>query len=153
MGREAQSRELLDRIATAMRTGVASQRTAEMHLASFAFSEQPAGDRSGRAAVAGELPVDWRYFVLRALRTVSEPETVLLLEGVRGSGRPLDELVGLFERTSQDRLATADRVRQLAAAGLVGRDLESDRVSLTPLGTALLDLVTELELMAQGGPR
>lgn len=148
MPSEAQSEALVDRLATAIRTGVETQRTAELRLASFAFSERPLGDRPGRVALTGEAPVDWRYFVLRALATVGEPETVLLLDAVRGDGRPLDELVGLFERASEDRLATADRVRRLAAAGLVGRELESDRVSLTPLGEALLELVAELERRA-----
>ena len=53
--------------------------------------------------------------------------------------------MGTVEPAMHDRLVAADRVGRLASAGLVGRELESDRVALTPLGEALLDLVADLE--------
>jgi hypothetical protein len=47
-----------------------------------------------------------------------------------------------------DRVALAARVGALAAAGLVGRELESDRVTATPLGEAVLDLIDDIERRA-----
>ena len=149
----ASSEAILDRLATALRTRVDAQRTAEMRLASFAFSEQPASGRTDVTSAAGDTPIDWRYYVLRALRVIAEPDSVQLLDDVRGDGRPLDELVRLFEPAAHDRLAVGDRVGRLAAVGLVGRELASDRVSLTPLGEALLDLLADLERRAGAGPR
>jgi len=149
----ASSEAILDRLATALRTRVDAQRTAEMRLASFAFSEQPASGRTDVTSSAGDTPIDWRYYVLRALRVIAEPDSVQLLDDVRGDGRPLDELVRLFEPAARDRLAVGDRVGRLAAVGLVGRELASDRVSLTPLGEALLDLLADLERRAGARPR
>lgn len=143
---------LLERLATAVRTRVDARQAAEMRLASFAFDERPANDRSGWTAVADEAPVDWRYFVLRALGALGDPDTVRVLDALRGEDRPLEALMGTTEPAVRDRLAAGDRVGGLASAGLVGRELESDRVSLTPLGEALLDLVAALERRA-GAPQ
>ena len=149
----ASSEAILDRLATALRTRVDAQRTAEMRLASFAFSEQPASGRADVTPEATDVAIDWRYYVLRALRVIAEPDSVQLLDDVRGDGRPLDELVRLFEPAARDRLAVGDRVGRLAAVGLLGRELASDRVSLTPLGEALLDLLADLERRAGARPR
>jgi hypothetical protein len=78
---------------------------------------------------------------------------VRILDALRGDGLPLEMLTGTIEPAVPDRLVAADRVGALASAGLVGRDLESDRVALTPLGAALLDLVAELEHRAAARPR
>lgn len=139
---------LLERLATAVRTRVAARQAAEMRLASFAFHEPPPSDRSGRVPVAGETAVDWRYFVLRALAVMADPDVVRLLAALRDKDRTLDELTGMLEPGERDRLAAGDRVAGLASAGLVGRELESDRVALTPLGEALLDLVADLACRA-----
>ena len=144
---------LLERLAAAVRTRVGARQAAEVRLASFAFSEQVAGDRSGWAAGADEAPVDRRYFVLRALGALGDPDTVRVLDALRGDDRPLEELMGMIEPAVLDRLAAGDRVGGLASAGLVGRELETDRVSLTSLGEALLDLVADLERRAGASPR
>lgn len=144
---------LLERFATAIRTRVGARQAAEMQLASFAFSERPTSDRAGWTAVADEAPVEWRYFVLRALGALGDPDTVRVLDALRGEDRPLAELMGAIEPAVRDRLAAGDRVGGLASAGLVGRELESDRVSLTPLGEALLDLVAVLERRAGASQR
>lgn len=144
---------LLERLATAVRTRVGSRQAAEMRLASFAFHEQPASGRTAWTAGADEAPVDLRYFVLRALGALGDPDTVRVLDALRGDDRPLEELMGMIEPAVLDRLAAGDRVGGLASAGLVGRELETDRVSLTPLGQALLDLVADLERRAGASPR
>lgn len=149
----ASSDALLDRLATALRTRVDAQRTAETRLASFVFTEQPTNGRADVRPEAADAAIDWRYYVLRALRVIAEPDSVRLLDNVRGEGQPFDALVRLFEPTARDRLAVGDRVGRLAAVGLVGRELASDRVSLTPLGEALLDLLADLERRAGAGPR
>ena len=135
---------LLERLATAVRTRVAARQAAERRLASFAFHEPSPSDRSGRVSVPDETPVDWRYFMLRALGVLGDPDAVRVLAALREKDRTLDELTGMLEPGERDRLAAGDRVGVLASAGLVGRELESDRVALTPLGEALLDLVADL---------
>jgi len=139
---------VMDRLAAAIRTRVDARLAAEARLASFAFSEQPAAGRSPSTALADDVPVDWRYFVLRAIGALGDPDSVRILDALRGDGLPLETLMGAIEPVAHDRLVAADRVGALASAGLVGRELESDRVTLTPLGAALLDLVADLERRA-----
>lgn len=133
--------ELIGRLAGALRARVEAQRRAEDRLASFAFTEEPATGRSDPLGWGGRATVDWSYFATGALRIVGEPGTLRLLGLLRGNGLPLDELAPLIGSGEPDRLAVADRVGALTSGGLVVRELESDRITLTPLGTALLDLV------------
>jgi len=49
---------------------------------------------------------------------------------------------GVLGLEAGDRVALAARVGVLAAAGLVGRDLEGDRVFLTELGEAALGVAS-----------
>jgi hypothetical protein len=144
---------VLERLAAAVRTRVRARHEAEMRLASFAFDERPASDRSSWNPLADEATVDWRYFVLRALGAVGDADTVRVLDALRGEGSPFEELMGVIDPAAGDRLAAGDRVGDLASAGLVGRDLESDRVTLMPLGEALLDLVAELERRTRASQR
>jgi hypothetical protein len=146
--------ELLDRLAAAVAARVRGRRTAEERLGAFAFHEEPANGRPERIDAAppstadervpGSAPVDWRYFIVRALGALDDHDAIRILEALPPDGRPVDELVGVLEPAVPDRVAAADRVGRLAAAGLVGRDLESDRVSLLPLGEVLLELVADI---------
>lgn len=158
-GLEIAADELLDRLAAAIAARVRGRRTAEERLGAFAFHEEPSSGRPGgiagvaqpttSGAVPGSAAVDWRYFVVRALGVVADPELLRILEAIPPGGRPFDELVGLVVPAVPDRVAAADRVGRLAAGGLVGRDLESDRVSLLPLGVALLEVVADVARRAE----
>jgi hypothetical protein len=148
--------ELVGRVAAALRARVEAQHRAEERLASFAFTETaPAGgrhDAGDRARDAAEpAGTDWLYFLLRSLRLLGEPDTVRLLRRLREGGRQLSDVAALAGSGRADRLAAADRVGELAAAGFVVRELESDVVVLAPLGAALLELVDEVERRAGEG--
>jgi hypothetical protein len=138
---------LLDRLGEAIRGRVDSRLAAETRLASFAFGESPSTPPSGPPEAAA---TDWQYFTTRALAAVAEPDAFPILEALRGDGLPLPSLERLVSPLGRDRLAVADRIGDLAAAGLVGRELESDIVALTPLGEALLGLIDEISTRARG---
>ena len=154
---------LLDRLAAAVAARVRGRRMAEERLGSFAFHEEPTDSRrkagpSGASLQAGPpvpdpAPVDWRYFVVRALGALDDRDALAILEALPPDGRPFGELVDLGQAAVPDRVAAADRVGRLAAAGLVGRDLESDRVSLLPLGEILLELVADVSRRAAAADR
>ena len=155
--------ELLDLLAAAVAARVRGRQVAEERLGAFAFHEGPRNGRPDETApadgsTAGEpVPdpsaIDWRYFVLRALGVLDDPDAVRILEALEPEGRPLDGLVGLIAPDVPDRLTAADRIGRLAAAGLVARDLESDRVSLLPLGAILLELVRDVARRASQAAR
>lgn len=144
---------LLERLAEAVRMRVAGRLAAETRLASFAFAERAAADRSGWPSEGPVDPPDLGYFVRCALGALGDPDTVRILDALRSDDRPLGALMAAIAPAIRDRLVASDRIGGLASAGLVGRDLESDRVALTPLGMALLDLVADLERRAQVPPR
>jgi len=130
---------LLDAVARGIRRRVEEQARAEERLARFVFREgEPVAPTPGGATAS-----DWRYFVARTLREAGEPGTLALLERIGPDGRRLAELAD-GPPGSTDRSALADRVGRLSQAGLLGRELETDRVTLTPLGEALLALADEL---------
>ena len=145
--------DLVGQVAASLRARVDAQRLAEDRLASFAFSEEPVTRRPAPPGEEVQAGVDWSYFALQAMRVLSEPTTVTILERLRGEGRLLDELVGLVGTGMTDRLSAGDRIGGLASAGLAARELESDRVTLTPLGEALLELVAEIARRAAAGRR
>ena len=146
------SDELLERIAAALYLRVQAQRRAEERLASFAFHERPMVDSGATPGV--ESGIDWVYFVTRALRLVGDPAVLRLLEALRDGGLALEALAGptasgptasgTSASGTTDRVALSDQLGGLATAGLVVRELESNRVSLAPLGEALLDLVADV---------
>lgn len=113
------------------------QASAEERLTSFAFHE-------GQPPI--ELPAPTSQAALRRwlLATVADPEVAACLRDIEGDGRSVAELAaeGAFGLEPGDRVALAARVGVLAAAGLVGRDLEGDRVHLTALGRAALTVAT-----------
>jgi hypothetical protein len=136
--------ELVDALAVGLRQRVLEQRRAAERLADFAFTEGPL--ERDRGATDG--PTDWRYFVTRTLAAAGQPATIALLEALADGDRPLAELAGPGDAGARDPLALADRVGGLSAAGLVDRELVSDRVALTGLGRAVLELVREWETRA-----
>jgi hypothetical protein len=127
---------LLAAVAATLGRRVREQRGAEERLAAFAFHETTAA--AGVSEAADEA-IDWDHYLARTLRSAGEPGVLALLRRLRDGERRLAEL-------GADRLATADRVGALATAGLVAREFDGDRVSLAPLGEALLALVEALEV-------
>ena len=146
---------LLEALAAGLRRRVAEQRRAEERLADFAFREAaPAGGGAAAAAPRPGAPAGttaWRSYLLRTLRSAGEAETLALLETLRDGPRPLAGLAA-GQPWAGDRVAAADWIGGLAAAGFVSRELETDRVALAPLGAALLDLVVELERRLSAEP-
>ncbi|GAC1662791.1 MAG: hypothetical protein NVS9B8_00660 [Candidatus Limnocylindrales bacterium] len=140
---------LLERRAEAVRMRVAGRRAAEARLASFAFAERAPSDRSRWPSPGPDDSPDLGYFIRCALGALGDPDTVRILYALRAEDQALAALMGVVAPAIRDRLVASDRIGGLASAGLVGRDLESDRVALTPLGMALLDLVAELERRTQ----
>lgn len=132
---------LLDALAEGLRRRVTERGRAERRLADFVFREGSADPGEGATPSAA----DWRHFVARTLAAAGEPGTIDLLERLSAGDLPIDELSGRRTAGGGDRLATIDRIGGLASAGLVGRDLETDRVGLTDLGAAVLALVRDWE--------
>jgi hypothetical protein len=123
-----------DALDGALGAWLARQAAAEERLTSFAFRE---------GEPAPELAPPTSHDAMRRwiLRTISEPEVAGLLRLLGPDGRPLAELatLGVLGLRPHDRVALAARIGVLAAAGLVARDLERDRVVATPLGLAALE--------------
>ena len=119
----------------ALAAWLARQAVAEERLTAFAFREGlPVVDipsPSSQAALGGWI-----------LATVADPEVAAFLRLIEADGRPTADLAaaGVFGHQPGDRVALAARVGVLAASGLVARDLEEDRVTLTGLGRAALAL-------------
>jgi len=111
------------------------QAAAEERLTSFAFHE-------GLPVV--DIPTPTSHAALRGwiMATVADPHVAAFLRLVEGDGRKTVELAsgGAFGLEPGDRVALAARVGVLAASGLVSRDLEGDRVTLTELGRNSLAL-------------
>jgi hypothetical protein len=134
---------LLAGLADGLRRWVAQRGQAEERLADFVFREGP-GDPARPAL--GE--ADWRYFLSRTLAAAGEPGTLDLLESLSSGEETLQTLVRDHPAGLGGGLATVDRIGSLAAAGLAGRDLETGRVGLTGLGSALLAFAQEWERRA-----
>lgn len=139
------SAAVVDRLGTALRAHVDARRRAEEQRAAFAFTERPATAAPDDARPG---PVDWRWFVARVLRTAGEPGTLRLLEALRAGPIPTAGSASVLEPAGRDRLALAEQIGDLAAVGLVARELGRDEVSLAPLGEAVLELVTDIERRA-----
>jgi hypothetical protein len=134
----------VDRLAAALRAHLDARRRAEVQLASFAFTEQPSPATRDEA---GPDPADLRWFLARVLRAAGEPGTLRLLEALRAGPVSIDAARDL-DPAAPGRLGVVERIGDLAAAGLVARELGRDEVSLAPLGVAVLDLVSEIERCA-----
>ncbi|OGO58649.1 MAG: hypothetical protein A2Z32_03110 [Chloroflexi bacterium RBG_16_69_14] len=135
---------LLASLADGLRRRVAERGQAEARLADFVFREGSDGS-DGRAPVESR---DWRYFMSRTLAAVGEPGTLDLLDRLSSGDETLRTLARDRPAGLDGGLATVDRIGGLAAAGLVGRDLETGRVGLTVLGSAVLALAQEWERRA-----
>jgi len=141
--------DLLAGLAEGLRRRVAERGQAEARLADFVFRE--GSDGPGGSAVVE--PGEWRYFVARTLAAVGEPGTLDLLERLSSGEESVHTLAGDRSAGLAGGLAAIDRVGGLAAAGLAGRDLETGRVGLTALGSALLAFIREWERRAaEPGP-
>ncbi len=150
---------LLDAVATALRRRVGEQRLARERLAAFVFADDgPArseGSADGRSApdgppIAVEPATDWAGHLARVLRVAADPAAFELLESLRPGSRPVAH-VGAPGRGRDDPLATAAWIGDLAAAGLLSHELATDRIDLTALGGAVLDLLDEVAARAAGG--
>ena len=143
---------LLAALADGLRRRVAERGQAEARLGDFAFREGP-GPRASGPTLAAPIDANWRYFIARTLAAIGESGTIDLLERLASDDETLDTLTRDASGGDAGRLATADRIGGLAAAGLAGRDLESDQVRLTALGSAVLAFALEWEHLAAGsGP-
>jgi hypothetical protein len=113
-------------------------------LTSFAFGE-------GQVAIDVPAPTSWGPLAIQILAAACDPTTIRFLRAARGDGRTIESLAsaGMLALDPGDRVALAARVGALAAAGLVGRELESDRVTSTPLGEAVLALLDDIERRAR----
>lgn len=140
---EPDAGRVLEALAVNLRARVREQRRAEERLAGFAFREGGPAVGSGESGAAPA--IDWRYYLARTFREASEPATLALLLRLRPAERSLRDL-------GEDHLAVADQVGRLATAGLVSRPLDSERVSLAPLGEAVLALYDALEARLTAGP-
>lgn len=135
---------LLGGLADGLRRRVAERGQAEARLADFVFREGSDG------LVRGALmePGDWRYFISRTLAAAGEPGTFDLLERLSSGEETLQTLVRDHSAGLAGGLAIVDRIGGLAAAGLAGRDLETGRVGLTGLGSAVLAFAREWARLA-----
>ena len=144
----SRSDELVDALASGLRRRVAERRRAAERLADFVFREEAAAAPDRRPAVSR---ADWRWFVARTLAAAGDPAVIGLLEELAAGERTMTELAVRGGLTGGDGLAMTDWIGELAAAGLVGHELASDRVALTELGQAVLALVREWEDRAAAG--
>lgn len=134
---------LLDGLGSALKAWVGRQAVSEERLTSFAF-------REGQAAVEVPTPTSFGPLAMQILATVLDPATMGFLRAVRGDGQSIGSLAaaGMLGLDPGDRVALAARIGVLSANGLVGRELESDRVTATPLGEAVLALIDDIERRA-----
>ena len=146
---------LLTGLAEGLRRRVAERGEAEARLADFVFREGSAG--AGQPAF---VKTEWRYFISRTLAAAGELGTLDLLERLSSGNETLQTLGRDHPEGVDGELAIVDRIGALTGAGLAGRDLETGRVSLTGLGSAVLSFARELERRAaepipadDGGPR
>ena len=127
---------LVSALANSLRAKVLELSRAEQHRASFVFRE----DRAPGWRAASPADTAWAIHLARALHAATDPTALDLLASLRHDERTLDE-IALAVRPRGDRLAAGAWIGDLASAGLVSRDLETDRVSLAPLGEAIVDLL------------
>jgi hypothetical protein len=140
IGERGTDAAVLETLASSLRGWIERVSLAEGRLAAFAF-------RENGPAVDVPPATSYRYFIGRILGSAADPSTLRLLDLARGPGASFAELVGRDDLGVEpgDRVALAERVAAAAASGLVGRELDGDRVACTPLGEAVLDLVEHLE--------
>ncbi len=128
-------------LARALAARLRDATTAGEQLASFAFTE--GAPAPGPELRDGEELAAAHDFVLRVLHGVSDPLSWNVLAAVVGE----DDLSvdALADRLELPRLAITERVNALIQLGLMGRDLEHDSITPSPAGSALFELVCELD--------
>ncbi|MHB1838050.1 MAG: hypothetical protein ACYCXW_24145 [Solirubrobacteraceae bacterium] len=114
-------------------------------LASFAFTE--GAPAPGPELREGEELTAAHDFLLRVLHGVSDPVAWDLLAAVMGEATSIDALA---QRLGLPRLVATERANALIQLGLMARDLERDSVVASPAGTALYELVCELDAEIAG---
>jgi hypothetical protein len=119
-------------------------------LASFAFTE--GAPSPGPELREGEELATAHDFVLRVLHGVSEPRGWQVLAAVVGAGSEgagigVDALAAELELP---RLVVTERVGTLIQLGLMARDLEHDTIVPSAAGTAMFELVCELDAEIAG---
>jgi hypothetical protein len=133
--------EAVGHIASGLRARAAQVARAEAQLAAFAWKEDDAGTQ------ASEGGMGLSAMLVRAVRWALDGDTYPVLRALAVDG---DATVGtLAGRMGVDRLAAVDRVGAWTQAGLVGRDLETDRVGLTELGVGIVELMEQLVRAAE----
>ena len=136
--------DLLKAIAEGLRQRVGELARAEEQLARFAFTEAVGGPE--REGASGELPPPWRHFAGRILAVAGDRDAMALLDHLVAEGPAT--VAALATWLKADRLAVIDRLNHLTHVGCVARDLETDRVTLTSLGQAVVALVDEISRRA-----
>lgn len=114
-------------------------------LASFAFTE--GAPAPGPELREGEELAAAHDFLLRVLHGVSDPVAWDLLAAVVSEATSIDALA---QRLRLPRLVATERANALIQLGLMARDLERDSVVASPAGTALYELVCELDAEIAG---
>lgn len=130
----------LQAIADGLRQRVGELAQAEEQLARFAFTEAAGGPERA----AGEPP--WRHFASRVLAVAGDSVTMGLLQRLDAEGPATVTVLGQW--LEADRLAVIDRLNHLMHVGCVSRDLETDRVTVTALGQALVTLIDDISRRA-----
>ena len=126
---------------SALAAWLARQEAAEERLTSFAF-------REGQPPVSIAPSTSHEALRRWVLGVVAAPEVAALLRALGESGRLTADLTaeGVLGMHPGDRVALAARIGVLAAGGLVTRELESDRITVTDLGRAALALADSAAL-------
>ena len=126
---------------SALETWLGRQEVAEERLTSFAFREDQPPVRIAPSTSHDALG---RWI----LGVVADTDVAAFLRALGDSGRLTAELTaeGVLGMRPGDRVALAARIGVLAAGGLVTRELESDRITVTDLGRAALALADSAAL-------
>jgi hypothetical protein len=117
-------------------------------LSSFAFTEGAAAP--GPELREGEELATAHDFLLRVLHGASDPVSWRVLAAVVGGEASGVGVDALAEEVELPRLAVTERVGALIQLGLMARDLEHDTVVASPAGTAMFELVCELDAEIAG---
>ena len=140
-------------LARALAARLRDANAAGEQLASFAFTE--GAPAPGPELRPGEELAAAHDFLLRVLHGISEPVSwQVLARVVRAEASETGEealpLDALSDALELPRLAVTERVNALIQLGLMARDLEHDTITASPAGTALFELVCELDAEIAG---
>lgn len=111
----------------------------------FVFRSSEAATSAADQLPADDAPVAAAGLVRRALRVACDPEGWKVLVRLREGEATTVELGA---ELACPRIVAWEQVNDLLQAGLVGRDLDGDRVMITPAGEGILELVEEIAAAA-----